>query len=184
MGSDHGCDCKGSRDDVPSGGGEGARWGQGCDCKRSRDDVQPGGGDGWGHITDATTKGAEMTYNLEAERERDGVRSWMRLQGEQGRRTIWRRRRITMGSGMRLQKEQGRRTTWWWRGMGSYHRCDYKGSRDDVQSGGGEGTRRGQITDATAKGAGTTYPLEAEKDHDGVRDATAKGAGTTYNLVV
>src|ERR1700722_10473003 len=169
MGSYHGCDYKGSRDDVPSGGGEGSRWGQGCDCKRSRDDVQPGGGDGWGHITDATTKGAEMTYNLEAERERDGVRSRMRLQKEQGRRTIWRRRRSTMGSD---------------------HGCDYKGSRDDVPAGGGEGARWGQrcdckrsrddvqpgggegwghITDATTKGAEKTYNLEEGREREGGR---------------
>src|SRR6202021_1142487 len=90
----------------------------------------------------------------------------MQLQKRRRRHTIWRRRRITMGSGMRLQGEQGRRTTWWWRGMGSYHRCDYKGSRDDVQSGGGEGW--GHITDAT-KGAEMTYNLEAERERDGVR---------------
>ena len=70
MGSDHGCDYKGSRDDVHTGSGEGARWGQ---------------------IMDATAKGP-TTYSLEVER--DGVISRMRLQREQGRRTScrWRRR--------------------------------------------------------------------------------------------
>jgi hypothetical protein len=56
MGSDHRCDCKGSRDNVPAGGEEGTQWGQ---------------------ITDVTAKGAGTMYNLEVERECDGVRSWM-----------------------------------------------------------------------------------------------------------
>ena len=85
MGSDHGCDCKGSRDDIQTGGGEG--WGHITDAttkgagmtyilevERERN----------GYDMDATTKGAEMTYNLEAERERDGFGSRMRLQREQG----------------------------------------------------------------------------------------------------
>src|ERR1700722_19439066 len=63
--------------------------------------------------------------------------------------------------------------------MGSDHGCDCKRT-DDIQPGGGD--RWGHITDAAGKGAGTTYQLEAEKEHDGVRDATAKGAGTTYQL--
>src|SRR5436305_1274640 len=55
MGSDHGCDCKGSGDDVPSGGGEGA---------------------GWGQITDATAKRAGRMHKLEVEREWGGGRAW------------------------------------------------------------------------------------------------------------
>jgi hypothetical protein len=114
----------------------------GCDCKGSRDDIQTGGGEGWGHITDATTKRAGMTYTLEVERERDGVRSWMRLQKDR------------------------RHTAWRWSAMGSYHGCGCKGSRDDVPTGGEEETGWDHIMDATVKGA---YQLEAEKGHDGVR---------------
>src|SRR5436190_17671423 len=77
MGSDHGCDCKERGDDVLAGGGEGA---------------------GWGQITDATAKREGTTYNLEVEREQDGVRSRMRLQRERGRRTSWRRRGSGRGS--------------------------------------------------------------------------------------
>src|SRR5204862_438576 len=135
MGSDHGCDCTGSRDDVLAGGGEGAGWGE----RR-------------GEITDATEQGAETTYELEVEREQDGVRSQMR--GNRGQR----------GG-----------TSWRWRGsrMGSDHGCDCTGSRDDVLHGGGEGAGWGagwgQITDATAQGAETTYWLEVEREQDGVR---------------
>jgi hypothetical protein len=47
--------------------------------------------------------------------------------------------------------------------------CDCKVSRDDAQPGGGEGVRWRQITDATAKGAGTTHNLEVERECDGIR---------------
>src|ERR1700722_18908780 len=123
MGSDHGCDCTGRRDDVHPGGGEGV---------------------GWGQITDATAQGEETTYFLEAERERDGGRSRMRVNREKRRRT-----RCS--------------------GMGSDHGCDCTGRRDDVHPGGGEGVGWGQITDATAQGEETTYCLEGERERDGVR---------------
>src|SRR5204862_492969 len=175
MGADHGCDCKKSGDDVQSGGGEGAgvrsrmplqrergrrtrwRWrgsrmgsDHGCDCKKSGEDVLHGGGEGagWGQITDATAKRAGTAYLLEVERERDGVRSRMRLQRERGGRTYWR---------------------WRGSGMGSDHGCDCKESGEDVLAGGGEGAGWGQITDATAKRAGRTYSLEVERERDGVR---------------
>src|SRR5436190_513884 len=201
MGSDHGCDCTGSRDDVLPGGGEGA---------------------GQGQITDATEQRAETTYFLEVEREQDRVRSQMRLHREQRRRTLWRWRGSRMGSDhrcdctgsgdvvlagggegagwgqitdatvqgaettyclevekeqdrvrsqMRPNREQRRRTSWRWRGsrIGSDHRCDCTGSRDDVLSGGGEGAGWGQITDATVQGAETSCSLEVEREQDGVR---------------
>src|ERR1700722_5735255 len=176
MGSDHGCDCTGRRDDVQSavererdgvrsrmrlhrekrrrtawrGRGRGMGSDHGCDCTGRRDDVHPGGGEGvgWGQITDATAQGEETTYCLEVEREWDGVRSRMRLHREKRRRTAWRGR----GSG-----------------MGSDHGCDCTGRRDDVLSGGGEGARWGQITDATSQGEETTYILEVEREWDGVR---------------
>src|SRR2546421_7961935 len=70
----------------------------GCDCAPSRDDVLAGSGDGvgWDQITDATAHRAETTYSLEVEKERDGIRSRMRLHTEQRRRTfwMWRRRRM------------------------------------------------------------------------------------------
>src|SRR3954467_5984759 len=96
MGSEHRCNSKGSGDDVLSGGGDRA---------------------GWGQNTDATAKGAGTTYQLEVERERDGVRTRMRPQREWGRHTNWRWRRSRMGS---------------------EHRCDSKGSGDDVLPGGGD----------------------------------------------
>ena len=67
--------------------------------------------------------------------------------------------------------------------MGSDHGCDYKGSRDDVHTGSGEGARWGQIMDATAKGP-TTYSLEVERDGvisqmrlQGSRDDVPSGGG-------
>src|SRR2546421_361861 len=85
---------------------------------------------------------------LEVVRERDGVTLQVRLQREQGRRTLWRWRGSAMGSG---------------------YRCGCKGSRDDALPGGGEGARWGQVTDATAKGAGMTHLLEVERECDGIR---------------
>src|SRR5438046_9032468 len=72
---------------------------------------------------------------------------------------------------MRRQREQGRRTYWRWRGSAteSDYRCDCKERRDDVLPGGGEGAQPSQITDATAKRAGTTYVLEVERERNGVR---------------
>ena len=70
-------------------------------------------------------------------------------------------------------------------GKMSDHGCDCKRSRDDVQSGGGEGGARGQMTQitvVTAKGPGMTYILEVESsgkrsDHScdcqGMRQRTA-----------
>jgi hypothetical protein len=117
MGSDHGCDCKGSREDALPGGGKGARWGQimdapaneagtthflevekerdgsdhRCNCEGSKDNAHPRGGEGvrWRQIMNVTAKGARRTHILEVERECDGVRSWMRPQSEQGQRTFW-----------------------------------------------------------------------------------------------
>jgi hypothetical protein len=56
------------------------------ECKRSRDDIHAGGeGEAQrGQITDANANGAGMTYKLEVERERKGVRSQMRMQTELG----------------------------------------------------------------------------------------------------
>ena len=94
--SDHGCDCKGSWDDILPGGGEGGPRGQitvatakgagatydleverggkrsdhGCDCRGSRDDIQPGGGEqgARGQIMIVTAEGVgTMTYSLEVE---------------------------------------------------------------------------------------------------------------------
>ena len=53
--SDHGCDCKRSRDDVQSGGGEGGGKrsddsDHSCDCKGTRDDIHPGGGEQWQEV--------------------------------------------------------------------------------------------------------------------------------------
>jgi len=45
----------------------------------------------------------------------------------------------------------------------SDHSCDHKGTRDDIQTGGGE-VARGQITVVTAKGGGTTYSLDVEQE--------------------
>jgi hypothetical protein len=58
---------------------------------------------------DATAKGAETTHVLEVERECNEIRSQMRLQMMQGRRTNWRRKGSCVGvrSQMRLQREQG-----------------------------------------------------------------------------
>jgi hypothetical protein len=109
MGSDRGCDCKGSRDDALPGGGEGVRWSQ---------------------IVDATAKGAGTTDQLVLERERDGVRPWMRLQREQEPRTAWRWKRSAVGSD---------------------YGSDCKGSTDNALARSSEGARWGQITDATAK---------------------------------
>jgi hypothetical protein len=66
MESDHGCNCKVSRDDALAGGGERAQWSQ---------------------TTDATAKGAETTHSLEVGREPDGIKLQMQSQREQGRRT-------------------------------------------------------------------------------------------------
>jgi hypothetical protein len=61
MRSGHGCECKGSKNDAQTGGGEAVRWRQ---------------------ITDATGKGAGTTHWLKTDWERDGVRSQMLLQSE------------------------------------------------------------------------------------------------------
>jgi hypothetical protein len=48
-------------------------------------------------------------------------------------------------------------------GKRSDHGCDCRGSRDDIQPGGGEQGARGQIMIVTAEGVGTmTYSLEVE----------------------
>ena len=46
-------------------------------------------------------------------------------------------------------------------GWGEIHGCNCTGSGEDVQSGGGEEAGRGEITDATAQGAGTRAQLRA-----------------------
>src|SRR5207244_3015066 len=115
--------------------------------KRSRDDVLAASGKEAqrGQITDTNANGAGTTYPLEVEREHNG----------------------------------------------SDHGCNCRGSGDDGQAGGGEGAQRvrsrmqrkgragrraggrwrerttGQITDATAEGAGTTYGLEVERENNG-----------------
>jgi len=83
--SDHSCDCKGSRDDAHTGGGEGGKTsGHGCNYKGSRDDILSGGGEG----------GQE-------------VRSWLQLQREQGQHTYCRWRGGERGQIMVVTAEGG-----------------------------------------------------------------------------
>src|SRR3984957_19937896 len=75
MGSDHGCDCKGS---VPAGGGEGERDGVRSRMRLQKDRRHTA----WrwsamGSYHRCDCKGAGTTYHLEVE---GAIRSWMRLQ--------------------------------------------------------------------------------------------------------
>jgi hypothetical protein len=76
-------------------------WGEITDATGSGDHVLPRGGEevGWSEIMGTTALGAKTTYNLQVERERDGVtrvRSWLQLHSVQKQRTFWRWR----GSGI------------------------------------------------------------------------------------
>jgi len=113
--SDHGCDYRGTKDDVPPGDGEGGmRSDHDCDCNGSRDDIQSGGGDG----------GQE-------------VRSWLQLQREQGRCTVWRWRGGPRGQ-ITVVIVKGAREMYSLEvegeGKRSEHGCDCKGG--NIQSGG------------------------------------------------
>jgi hypothetical protein len=72
--SDHGCDCKRSRDDILAGEDNGVR--SQIRLQGSRDNALAGGAKGarWSQITDATAKGAGKTHFLEVKSESDGVR--------------------------------------------------------------------------------------------------------------
>jgi hypothetical protein len=64
------------------------------DATGNGDDVLPRGGEevGWGEIMAMTALGAKTTYNLQVERELDGVtrvKSRLRLHSEQRQRTFW-----------------------------------------------------------------------------------------------
>jgi hypothetical protein len=118
--SDHHCDCKGSGDDIHTGGGEGEkRSDHSCDCKGSRDDIQSGGGEG-----------------------RQEVRSSLRMQREQGQHTDWRWRVVAIGQ-ITVATAKGAGTTYSLEvereGKRSDHHCDCKGSWDNVLPGGAEG---------------------------------------------
>jgi len=70
--SDHGCNCKGTKDDVRAGVGERSRGQIMIATAKGTNNIQSGGGVGGqvpsGQITVATAKGPRMTYFLEVER--------------------------------------------------------------------------------------------------------------------
>jgi hypothetical protein len=144
MRSDHSCDCKGlgMKYSLERKSG-GKRSDHGCDCKWSRGDIQSGGAEGgqvvrswlqlqreqgqhtawrWrgkarGQITVAMTKGARMMYFLEVERGASGQNMVVTAKGA--------------GMTYSLEVERG--------GKRSDHGCDCRGTKDDIQTGGGEG---------------------------------------------
>ena len=79
-GSDHGCDCKRSRGDIQTGGGE--RWQEVRSLLRLQREqgqhtVWRWRGGARGQITVVTTKEGGTTYSLEVERGGEEVRSWL-----------------------------------------------------------------------------------------------------------
>ena len=78
-------------------------------------------------------------------------------------------------------------------GKRSDHSCDYKGRRDNIQSGGGEGWGRGQVMVVTAMGPRMTYLLKVERggmrsDHScdckGTKDDVQTGDGQWWQDVI
>jgi hypothetical protein len=111
---------------------------------------------------------------------------------------------------MNATANQGQRTPWKWRGSAtvSDRRCDYKGSKDNARSGGGEGVQRvcNGVRSCNCKGSKENalsgggeviqwcQIMNASNDNarpggeDGVRwrqitHATAKESGITHSLV-
>jgi len=148
--SDHSCDGRGSRDDIRPGGGEWGARGQitvvtveGAGTTTYSLEME---GRARGQITVVTAEGAGMTYRLEVERQ--GKRSDHSCDHKGAAVTYF------------LEVERA--------GKRSDHSCDCRGSRDNIQSGGGEGGS-GQLMVVTAKRPRMTYLLEVEQGGHEVR---------------